>query len=165
MVNYKKIGYKTFHSTGDLYCLFYEFATKQLTENGIASFITSNKWLKSNYGETLRNYLFLNSSPIIIIDLGPGVFANTAVDTNILIWQRKKYEGETRTAILRDSISIRNIEWSTITLKLNELWNIDATQFLTIKNKIEKIKDRLDTLGYELDYGILTGANKTYILN
>lgn len=163
--DYKKIGYKTFHSTGDLYCLFYEFATKQLTENGIASFITSNKWLKSNYGETLRNYLFMNSSPIIIIDLGPGVFANTAVDTNILIWQRKKYEGETRTAILRDSISIRNIEWSTITLKLNELWNIDATQFLTIKNKIEKIKDRLDTLGYELDYGILTGANKTYILN
>lgn len=162
---YKRIDYKTYNSTGDLYCLFYELATNQLTKNGIASFITSNKWLKSNYGESLRNFLYKNSSPYIIIDLGPGVFENAAVDTNIMIWKKNEYDGKTKIAILRDAISIGYLNWNIIKLKSNDIWNIDSVQFLPIKKKIEKFKDRLDTLGYELDYGILTGANKTYILN
>lgn len=162
---YKAVGYKSYDSTGDLYCLFYEFATNQLSKNGVAAYITSNKWLKSNYGKSLRSFLVKESSPTYILDLGPGVFENAAVDTNIIIWRKTHYENSTCVAILRDTTHIINVKWEHMELKDNEMWTIDSLQYLPIKFKIEKIVNTLGTLGYELDYGILTGANKTFILN
>ena len=48
--------------------------------------ITSNKWMRANYGKSLRKFLS-NLNPKILIDLGPGVFSTATVDTNILLIQ------------------------------------------------------------------------------
>lgn len=54
-----RMNYLTYAKTGDIYCLFYELGYKLLKNNGILSYITSNKWMKAGYGETLREF-FLN---------------------------------------------------------------------------------------------------------
>lgn len=163
---YKKIGYKTFDSTGDIYCLFYELATRLLTANGSAVYITSNKWLKSNYGASLRKYLVNNSNPKNIIDLGPGVFENAAVDTNIILWSKESYNRETDFSIIDgnkfDSLTIKPVS---ITLKAEDLWSIEIVIYKSIKDKVETIKTNLSNIGVSLEYGILTGANKTFILS
>lgn len=163
---YKKIGYKTFDSTGDIYCLFYELATRLLTTNGSAVYITSNKWLKSNYGASLRKYLVNNSNPKNIIDLGPGVFENAAVDTNIILWSKESYNRETNFSIIDgnkfDSLNIKPVS---ISLKAEDLWSIEIVLYKSIKDKVETIRTNLSNIGVSLEYGILTGANKTFILS
>lgn len=161
---YKKLHYKTFDLNGDLYCLFYERGILNLKQNGILAFITSNKWMLSNYGEKLRLYFVNNANPIILINMGQGVFLNAAVDTNILLVTNDKYSNLTKVAK-----SYMNIDLSTLNFSKNKLsagctWNIEALQNSSLKNKVEKNLNRLNTLGYELDYGILTGANKAFIL-
>ncbi len=82
--------YKTFEKTGDIYSLFYENGL-ELTkkDTGILCFITSNKWMRAGYGASLRKY-FLSKNPLLLIDLGGGVFESATVDSNILIIQNKE---------------------------------------------------------------------------
>ena len=86
---YKDQNFKTFDRTGDIYCLFYEKGINLLCDGGHLAFITSNKWMRAGYGEKLRQF-FNSYNPKILIDLGPGVFENATVDTNILIIQKAK---------------------------------------------------------------------------
>jgi len=82
---YKDDNYETFTRTGDIYCLFYEKGIKLLKDNGFLCFITSNKWLKSQYGEKLRSF-FLKYNPLLLIDLKSLVYKN--VDTCIFLIQK-----------------------------------------------------------------------------
>ena len=45
--------------------------------------------MRAGYGEKLRKY-FLKHNPLILIDLGSGIFESATVDTNILIIQKDK---------------------------------------------------------------------------
>jgi|GEM_PF-123008 len=86
---YKDQKYETFDRTGDIYCLFYEKGLQLLKPGGHLCYITSNKWMRAGYGEKLRK-LFTRYNPLLLIDLGPGVFENATVDTNILLIQKTK---------------------------------------------------------------------------
>ena len=83
---YKDCGYQTFDRTGDIYCLFYEKGVQILKEKGVLAYISSNKWMRTSYGEKIREY-FTKFNPKILIDLGPGVFESATVDTNIIVIQ------------------------------------------------------------------------------
>jgi len=86
---YKDQHYETFDRTGDIYCLFYEKGLQLLKQRGHLCYITSNKWMRAGYGEKLRQF-FARHNPVLLIDLGPGVFENATVDTNILLIQKTK---------------------------------------------------------------------------
>lgn len=65
----ENIGYKTFLKTGDLYCLFYERGLELSKKStGILAYITSNKWMRAEYGEKLRSF-FSSKDPLILLDL------------------------------------------------------------------------------------------------
>jgi hypothetical protein len=81
----EKQNFETFEKTGDLYGLFYEHGLNLVKEEtGLLCFITSNKWMRAGYGEKLRKF-FLQKTPLMLIDLGGGVFESATVDTNILL--------------------------------------------------------------------------------
>ena len=161
--NYKRQGYKTFESTGDIYCLFYEQGINLLNQKGLLVYITSNKWLKSNYGTKRRKFILDNSSPQILLDLGSGVFEGASVDTNILLTQKEKYNSKTKVAILSTDINCQLFKEEL--LPANNIWSIGNEANKGIKEKIERIASHLPDFHVELDYGILTGANKTFILS
>ena len=161
--NYKRQEYKTFESTGDIYCLFYEQGITLLNNKGFLIFITSNKWLKSNYGTKTRKYIIDNSCPKILLDLGSGVFEGASVDTNILLSQKEKYNAKTKIAIL--STDIYSQEFKEISLPTNDIWSFGNDVNIEIKKKVGTIATYLSDFNVELDYGILTGANKTFILS
>jgi len=86
---YKDQHYQTFDRMGDIYCLFYEKGLQLLKQGGHLGYITSNKWMRTGYGEKLRKF-FTHYNPLLLIDLGPDVFENATVDTCILIIQKIK---------------------------------------------------------------------------
>jgi adenine-specific DNA-methyltransferase len=60
---YKKQNYKTFDGRGDIYCLFYERGVELLREGGILAYITSNKWMRTSYGEKTTRLLRQTHQP------------------------------------------------------------------------------------------------------
>ncbi|MHA1284865.1 MAG: Eco57I restriction-modification methylase domain-containing protein [Promethearchaeota archaeon] len=82
--------YKIFHGNADLYCYFFERAISLLKPEGVLGFITSNKWMKTDYGRKLR--FFLNSFFIqeIINFFELRVFKDASTEPAIIILKKDR---------------------------------------------------------------------------
>ncbi len=83
---YVQKHFDTYASTADLYTYFIERAHKILKNRGLFSYIVSNKFMRTNYGRLLRNFLANKTTFLQIIDFGElPVFENAATFPAILI--------------------------------------------------------------------------------
>ncbi|BDQ02294.1 N-6 DNA methylase [Ignavibacterium sp.] len=180
---YKDQNYKTFERTGDIYCLFYEKGINLLRKFGHLCYITSNKWMRAGYGETLREF-FTKHNPKVLIDLGPGIFESATVDTNILLIQKSnpKVNGHSETNLSGEK-SIFNLQALTLTKENNidfnkqlkekgvtltkltkDAWFIGNNAEQKLKEKIELIGKPLKDWDVKIYYGIKTGLNEAFII-
>ena len=164
---YKEQHYEVFKKTGDIYCLFYEKGIQLLKQNGILAYITSNKWMRAGYGEKLREF-FAKYNPLQLIDLGPGVFENATVDTNILLIQKSKNQNNL-TAVTytnkNQDIAQSLKEKGVILTRLNkDAWFIGNQAEQKLKEKIESIGKPLKDWDVNIYRGILTGLNDAFII-
>jgi adenine-specific DNA-methyltransferase len=162
-------GYATFDRRGDIYCLFYERGVELLRPNGILAYITSNKWMRAGYGEKLRDYFTTHTNPLLLIDLGPGVFESATVDTNILLLQRAPNQNRLhaftytdRTQSLRDALQTHAAPMPPLA---EDAWFIGGDAEHRLKQKIEAIGKPLREWEVNIYYGIKTGLNKAFIIN
>lgn len=165
-------GYKTYEKTGDLYCLFYEKGNDILKENGLLGFITSNKWMRANYGKSLRKYLLENTKPLLLVDLGSNIFESATVDSNLLIYRKS----QTLTPIAFSSMDLsQENEFADFTVyernkveilpKDDDIWIISNPIEQQIKEKIEAIGTPLKDWDIDINYGIKTGYNEAFVIN
>jgi len=166
---FEKQNYETFTRTGDIYALFYEKGIHLLKNNGILCYITSNKWMRAGYGEKLRKF-FIQYSPILLIDLGPGVFESATVDTNILLIQKQKTTNiqlQALTLQKQPNVSIEEQlrKNGSILQKLTQdAWFIGSSAEQKLKEKIERIGKPLKEWDINIYRGILTGYNEAFII-
>ncbi len=164
---YKGMNYQTFERTGDIYALFYEKGLELLHQNGNLCFITSNKWMRANYGKSLRKFL-ANKNPQILIDLGPGIFSTATVDTNILLVENKSNKKSTKAIILSKEKPLDSLTDNDFTCLKNlseESWIILSPQEQKIKERIEEVGTPLKEWDIQINYGIKTGYNEAFIID
>lgn len=89
----QEAGFETFARTGDIYCLFYEKGIDLLKKNeGVLSYITSNSWMKTKYGESLRKFFVEKTNPIKLLNFeDTQIFPSATVEVNILIAKRESW--------------------------------------------------------------------------
>lgn len=169
---YEDKGFETFERTGDIYSLFYEGGIKLLKLNANLNYITSNKWLKANYGKSTREF-FLKHQPIKIIDLGSGIFKTATVDTNILLIKKVKNSLGNKSVLglnISEETIIKDINdfkdrWVLIENLSSDSWAIlDAKEF-EIKKAIENIGKPLVSWNVNLNMGLKTGMNEAFIID
>ena len=74
-----KKQYDCYTGTADLYVYFYECGFQLLRDNGILTYISSNKYFRSAYGKKLRDFLTRQSTISQLIDFGDApVFTSIA---------------------------------------------------------------------------------------
>lgn len=167
---YRDNKYEVFEAEGDIYCLFYECGINLLKDDAILAYITSNKWMKADYGKKLRQY-FSKWNVIELIDLGGEVFENATVDTNILFIQKNEnntvpalcYDyNKGRYSNLDDNIPFVSIDFP----KDGSTWLIESDIKRKIKKKVvsqgKQIKDRNDI---QILFGVKTGYNDAFMIN
>jgi type I restriction-modification system DNA methylase subunit len=171
---YKDCGFASFERTGDIYCLFYERGIQLLSHGGVLCYITSNKWMRANYGRSLRKYLAENTQAGILIDFGGfKVFDSATVDTNILLLQNStpgKTQG--RACSIKNDfhkgesipkyVAERGIPLPTFD---QESWIISDDSAQKLKAKIERIGTPLKDWDISIYRGILTGYNEAFIIS
>ena len=170
----QKVGYSTFTRTGDIYCLFYEQAIRLLKPNYYFGFITSNKWMRANYGVATRKFFLEETNPLLLVDFGGyQVFESATVDTNMLISQKASYSGQTQTCLLDKSLGslekmsdfVRQNSVSTDGLAKQEGWVILSDLEGSIKRKVEAAGVKLKHWDIQINYGIKTGLNEAFIID
>lgn len=171
--DWEQQNYDTFAKTGDIYCLFYEKGHRLLRDNGALCFITSNKWMRANYGEKLRRFFCEKTNPLILIDfLSFHVFETATVDANVLLFEKTRNANELcACAINKDFTRQTNLEsfvdrdHITLNKLSSESWTISRKVEHTIKKSIEAIGTPLKDWDISINYGIKTGFNEAFIVD
>ena len=169
----QKMNYETYERTGDIYCLFYEIGMKLLKPGALLSFITSNKWMRANYGEPLRKYFSERQDVIGLIDFaGYKVFDSATVDVNILTAATRTPSRCTKAcSINKDKFDITKLSDYVQThavsssFSSSESWSILSEIERSIKEKIEAVGTPLKDWDIQINYGIKTGFNDAFIID
>ncbi len=168
---YGDAGYKTFARTGDIYQLFYERGCEMLKPNeGVLAYITSNSWLKANYGKRLRQLFSGDHSPLRLIEMGKDVFENAIVDSAVLILLKGKDHSVTCKAVDMDEASGDCFpppprDWGTLQQEGDRPWMALSSVERSLMKKIEAIGTPLKDWDISIYRGILTGYNAAFIVN
>lgn len=167
----KELRYKTYESTGDLYCLFYEKGYDLLKQNGLLGYITSSKWMRANYGKSLRKYLLEYTFPYKLIELGSGIFDSAVVDSNILLFKKEKRNSikinslDLVRSISIDDFTIFNSKFVYIEPESDNIWTIFNPIEKDIRKKIEANGIPLKKWDAKINFGIKTGYNSAFIID
>ncbi|WP_298532904.1 Eco57I restriction-modification methylase domain-containing protein [uncultured Treponema sp.] len=171
---YENQNYVAFAKTGDIYCLFYEKGFNLLNTKGLLCFITSNKWMRAGYGEKLRDFFAKNVNPILLVDFaGVKVFDSATVDTNIMLFEKAKNSGKTKsciaTSLTKDGLAnlsdFVQQESTELCFNSSSSWVILSPIEQSIKAKIEKIGTPLKDWDINIYRGVLTGFNDAFIIS
>lgn len=74
----------------DIYYVFVQIAVELLAVNGVAGFVTSNRFMRVKSGESLREFLLSNSELLEIIDYGDTKLFEAAVLPCTFVFKRGK---------------------------------------------------------------------------
>ncbi|EKS2034570.1 Eco57I restriction-modification methylase domain-containing protein [Campylobacter jejuni] len=169
-------NYKVYKGTSDIYTYFYELGFNVLKDNGVLSYITSNKYTRAGYGEALREFLLKNVKFLEYTDLnGIKVFDSATVDTSILCFEKSKSKDNKFKYLALSNEILKTCaydiglykdyaEFSQNSLS-KESFTFSDENTSVLKAKIERIGTPLkEWQGLDIYRGILTGYNEAFII-
>ncbi|HHS6465042.1 TPA: class I SAM-dependent DNA methyltransferase [Campylobacter jejuni] len=169
-------NYKVYKGTSDIYTYFYELGFNVLKDNGVLSYITSNKYTRAGYGEALREFLLKNVKFLEYTDLnGIKVFDSATVDTSILCFEKSKSKYNKFKYLALSNEILKTCaydiglykdfaEFSQNSLS-KESFTFSDENTSALKAKIERIGTPLkEWQGLNIYRGILTGYNEAFII-
>ncbi len=173
---YAEKKYQTFAGTADLYVYFIEKSLSVLKDDGLYSVIVANKWLRANYGKSLR--VFLKGKRIYkLIDFGDlPVFQGATTYPCILIAANKKAQDfdavQQHPGLLAAGGEELNqiVEKNSYSVAIDSLkeegWSLSSKQEAEL---LQKLKGKGIPLGEYVDgkiyRGVLTGLNEAFVID
>ena len=170
---YKDSGYATFVRTGDLYQLFYEKGCQLLKpRHGLLAYITSNSWLKAEYGKATRRYFAKRHTPLHLLEMGKDIFENTIVDTNVLLLREGSGDkaNPVVAAVDMDQLDAKDFPpdaslWGQTRPDGEKPWSILSPLEQRVMDKMQAIGTPLQDWDVRINRGILTGYNTAFIID
>ena len=169
-------GYQCFKGTADLFVYFYERSVKMLREGGVLTYITSNKYHRSGYGEKLRGFLAEELTLHEMLDFGDAPVFDAIAYASILIgtkdtapdghalkawtWQRGEKIGQVAQVMSERAFPLQQ---SNLT---PDGWRLERPKVFAL---LKKLKSKGTPLGEYVDgrfyRGILTGLNDAFVVD
>ena len=168
---YKDAGYRTFARTGDVYQLFYERGCQALKPtNGLLAYITSNSWLKAEYGKTTRRYFSEQHTPLRLLELGKDVFESAIVDSGVLVLRTRGAGESVFPGVDMDRLAVKEVPpqerlWGRVRPNGDAPWSILSPLEQSVMDKMLAAGTPLAEWDVRINRGILTGYNEAFIID
>lgn len=170
---YLSQNYDVYQGTADLLVYFFEVGIKILKPKGVLNYITSNKFMKANYGKNIRSYLYRHRLESII-DFGElPVFDEAATFPAVFLVMKSKPNEFVTFA------QVKSLEFDSLDSLINSTskqyahssfsgdhWHLsdNASSFV-----LKKMSDCGITLGEytnnNIYWGIKTGFNEAFVID
>ena len=183
---YRQTGYRTLVPRGDIYQLFYERGCELLKPGtGILAYITSNSWLRAQYGKSLRRLFAERHTPLRWLDLGKDVFDSAIVDSGVLLLRNGREANQDADHAAADSEQVERdqgfpavdmdrlhgdsfpppaSEWGRVRPEGEAPWSILSPAEQRVAGKMRAVGVPLADWGMSINYGIKTGYNAAFII-
>lgn len=169
--------YDCFTGTADLYVYFYERGIQLLNADGVFTFITSNKWMRSAYGEKLREYLKANTRIHRLIDFGDAEIFDAISYPCIVVLEKGHVDAEVAFKALTWDPAEWKVEDLTVHLEQDlflmsqadlgkKTWRVESKPKLRLLERIKNAGTPLgDYVKGRLYYGLKTGLNDAFVVS
>ena len=170
--------YKVYSGTADLSVYFAEQGLNILSDNGILSFITTNKFFNTGYGKKLRELITSNSIQKIINFEQVEVFEDILVSSVIIeiakvcanegnTFSYEKFYKLKKEQFIPEFVSKQDVFGSYLQDYLDEKeWSFSDMTELVLKSKIESGSKQLSEIdGVSINRGVTTGYNPAFIID
>lgn len=162
---YPEVG----NGIADICVYFFGLGIRILNSNGVLSFITSNKFLKTKYGKELRHTLTTKVSVDRIIDFFELPVFNASTDAGITILFKSILNNTTKYYPIKTLVNL-NLTEITSGSYLTTIKNDNEWQF--VEDSQSSILDKLnfntislkEFTNNKIFYGIKTGFNKAFVI-
>ncbi|MEG4533410.1 Eco57I restriction-modification methylase domain-containing protein [Microcoleus sp. D2_18a_D3] len=191
---YLQANYESYNGVADLYTYFYELGLNILKPKGVLSYIVTNKWLRSGYGEPLRKFFASQGLLEQIIDFGHAPIFEDADTFPCIVAVRKPNASlcisETESEIEQGK-SEPNSPVIVCPVPREELANINLTQYVQQHGyqisrdrftatawsleppAVDELMQKIQRVGVPLKvfagvkplYGIKTGFNEAFLID
>ena len=170
-----KDRYDCYTGTADLYVYFYERGFQILRNNGVLTYISSNKYFRSAYGKKLRDFLARHATVSQLIDFGDApVFTSIAYPSIITASKAHAQGNHLRALNWEPGPSIDEFgavfQMKGFTMPQNALtadsWRLASPTVLNLLEKLRNAGKPLDEYVEGRFYsGIKTGLNKAFVVD
>ena len=171
-----KQNFQCFTGVADLFVYFFERGYQLLKTGGVLSYICSNKYFRSGYGEKLRDFLGKNTTIQQLIDFGDTDVFTAIAYPSIILFSKEKASKDARlkalswqqTEDLKDFPNIfdaQNFLMPQSALKADG-WRLENTQVLDLLAKLRNAGKPLgEYVNGKFYRGILTGFNEAFVID
>ncbi len=167
---YENAGFTTYARTGDIYQLFYEKGCQLLKpDTGLLAYITSNSWLKAEYGKSTRRWFAERHTPVRLLEMGKDVFEQAIVDASILIVRHGK-SATPGLGVDMDRLTDKTFPpdeplWSELRPHAEKPWTLLSPVEQSVMDKIEATGTPLKNWDVTIYRGVTTGLNDAFIID
>ena len=171
--DYLKKSFKAFEPFADIYCYFIEQAIRIQRKGGTLCFITSNSYLRSDYGFPIRGLLRNENSVVQLINLHQfQVFKDALVNVAVLISEKAEFRQPA--LIVNAKINLEE-DFATFVSEhqfkyektdlAEDPWTLVHVKALAVKKKIKDSHSTLEESGTKIRMGIATGYNEAFLID
>lgn len=166
-------GFKTFKRTGDIYTLFYEKGIDILKDKGTLTYITSNTWMRTNFGEGLREFFVTKSNPEILLNFeDTKIFPTATVEVNIMVTKKEKWNKNLQAVAIKGDYVPGDSINDYLNAKKIVLYDLDKESWVIVDNDDFEIKKKILEKGkiireWDVEFyrGFLTGFNDAFFID
>ena len=171
--DYFQQHYEVYHGTADLYAYFIEKGVSLLKKDGLFSYIVANKWMRANYGESLRRWMKKQRIEEIT-DFGPLPVFEGATTYTCIIRIRKAAAAPRFRVVQVSSLKFDNLDSyaADIAYSVNKTalsdkgWSLVNEQSQALLDKLRNSGKPLGAyVNEKIYYGIKTGLNEAFVID
>jgi hypothetical protein len=172
-----KTRYECYEPFADLFCYFIERGVSISKEHGIQIWITSNSFIRTDYGKPLRKLITTENSLKKFLNAHDSqLFEGAIVNVAIYLVLKKVPDKESKVELYNGTldpsslVSLKNgIDNNSFMVPVSYFtengWPLEPLPILKIKDKIESVGKSLERSGTKIRLGLATGANNAFLLD
>lgn len=168
--------YECFTGVADLFIYFYEKGFRLLNPGGVLTFISSNKYFRSGYGEKLRAYFGSKATVVQLIDFGDAPIFDAIAYPSIAIIKKEQASENAVTRVFNWETGPEVTEFERVfkersfEMPQTELradgWRLENRATLGLLDKLRKAGKPLgEYVDGKFYRGILTGLNEAFVVD
>ena len=166
--------YQSYEPFADVYCYFIEKAIELQNKQGILSFITSNSYLRAEYGAPIRKLLKNENMLLRVLNIEDSqVFESVIVNVAIIVSRKSTNLTDDFCIVVNSPFSgnsfedfIKNNGFHYPQTYFNSRsWNLVEPKFVELQKKLESSGKTLEQLMTKIRLGIATGSNEAFLID
>ena len=169
-----KNHYQSYEPFADVYCYFIEKALALQSKRSTLSFITSNSYLRAEYGAPIRRLLLSKNILLRMLNIEDSQVFESAI-VNVAIIMSRTLTSPTDDSCLvvnspfsgnsfADFVKINGFNYSQSHFN-SKSWNLAEPKLIELQKKLESSGKTLEEFQTKIRLGIATGSNEAFLIN